>query len=418
MINRENQILSLLSFDRQSLCPWLERRICSLVFLGVLISPEIFSKEAIGAEVDEEDSLKVGAFFSYRFAGLKRRDNSVFHDEAHKDYVDQMYLAPNFKMTSGFDHLVLLEPAFYNERDDPNDLLFRLDQAYIDTSLGPKISLTAGKKVEYRGSGFATNPSDLLNENKDFFDSLEQRQGSEFTRLSFSIVDSTLTLGFIPKVAQNFNDGKLWLTLAGEYFRSDVLLAYTHHKTEKSTTGFSLSRFVADSLELHVDARYQSRQRAPEEQDERRYSRFLQEDPSGYYLVGSRVIFSNRRTLILEGIANESGLADEELAAFHDAKKLRRDSGKVQRPPVRIIGKRYGFLSYQDSDSIAALSTAFSILHNLDDRSSFIYLSLKYQISNLTNIELVPTYFKGKLGQEFGEMPIEDAYYLVLRGRI
>ena len=69
-------------------------------------------------------------------------------------------------------------------------------------------------------------------------------------------------------------------------------------------------KHFGERFELHWDGRYQNRQRSQGKAGEgwREFSSYKIDDPSGYYLAGTRVVISGRRTVILEGI----GLSQED----------------------------------------------------------------------------------------------------------
>jgi hypothetical protein len=365
----------------------------------------------------------------YRLGALKPIKESVYHKEDHGDFADQLYLTLKYSKTYNYVHRVHLEPSFRTIRNNPASWEdYVIEQAFIETEIFTPLLITAGKKTEYEGSGFIVNPSDLLNENKDIFDPVYQSQGVEFTRFKLRTDAFTLGVGMIPRRGRPSNEGRFWGQVSSEIFDIDLRLQLTHHQTEKTTTGLSMQRFFGGSFELHFDGRYQSRQRSPESPGNSyvRFSTYAGEnrtDPtddsaSGYYLGGSRLIFTPRRTLVMEYITNQSGLLPDEFEVFYE--DLRADTektGSVKDPQTKLLGRHYGFASYQDDDSIKSTRLALNLLVNTDDQSSFVSGAVRYYISPITSIELAPTVFKGEKNSEFGEMPFAHAIYLVVRGR-
>lgn len=365
----------------------------------------------------------------YRLGALKPIKESVYHKEDHGDFADQLYLTLKYSKTYNYVHRVHLEPSFRTIRNNPATWEdYVIEQAFVETELFSPLLVTAGKKTEYEGSGFIVNPSDLLNENKDIFDPVYQSQGVEFTRFKIRTDAFTLGIGMIPRRGRPSNEGRFWSQFSTDVLDVDLRLQFTHHQAEKSTTGLSMQRFFGGSFELHFDGRYQSRQRSPDSSGNSavRFSTYAGEDTinpkddaaSGYYLGGSRLIFTPRRTLVMEYITNQSGLLPEEFKVFYD--DLRADTvktGNVKDPPTKLLGRHYGFVSYQDDDSVKSTHLALNLLVNTDDQSSFASGAIRYYMSPITSIELAPTIFKGEPNSEFGEMPFAHAIYLVLRGR-
>ena len=104
----------------------------------------------------------------------------------------------------------------------------------------------------------------------------------------------------------------------------------------------------------------------------------------------------------------------EEFKNYYDGL---RSATTVKDPPTKLLGRHYGFVSFQDDDSLKSTHLALNVLVNTDDQSSFVSSAIRYYITPITSIEFAPTVFKGERDTEFGEMPFAHAIYLVLRGR-
>lgn len=375
------------------------------------------------------ESTKIEPYFLYRIGALKPVEESVFHKAEHGDMADQIYLTLKYTKTYNYLHRVHIEPSFRTMRNNPATWEdFIVEQAFIESELFRPLHVTAGKKTEYEGSGFIVNPSDLLNENKDIFDPVYQSEGVVFTRFKIRLDAFNLGVGYIPRRGQPSNEGRLWSQFSTEVFATDLRIQYTAHASEKSTTGLSAQRFFGGSFELHFDGRYQARQRRVDSagNDYVKYSTYSGADPntqsddaaSGYYLGGTRLIFTPRRTMVFEYISNQSGLLPEEFKSyFGDLRKDKIEREKVRDPQTKLLGRHYGFFSYQDDDSIKSTHLALNVLVNTDDESLFVSSAIRHYVSPITSIELAPTFFKGKPDTEFGEMPFAHAVYLVFRGR-
>lgn len=363
------------------------------------------------------ESTKIEPELTYRMAYLDMRESSAFHKESHQDYLDQLYLNLSFFRDRDLRQEVVLEPTVRTPRGNPNGPLETvIEQGYVRFALGKYLSVTAGRKAEYDGSGFVTNPSDLLNEDRDQFDPLAQKKGKNFSRISFKSGPIGLSIGFIPNLGNRLRTGRLWLQGAAEFWDIDLKVQQTIQETEKSTIGLSASRFFGDHFELHYDGRYQAKQRTAAEQEERDFSSYQRDDSSLYYLGGTRIVFANRRTIILEGIQNQSGLESFELEDYHHYLESQSDDTRPN-PPTRIIGRHYGFFAYQDEGTLSKTALGCSFLVNSDDKSVFSTISAKYTLSPITNVELAPTFFRGHKYSEFGELPFASAVNLIFRGK-
>lgn len=364
---------------------------------------------------------------TYRISSLKPRKKSVYHKVDHVDQADQLYLTFKFMRNYDYRHEVVLEPSLRTYRNNPANWEDPIvEQAYIESALSKHFSFTVGKKLEYEGSGFMVNPSDLLNENKDVFDSLYQKEGVIFSRLRFQNDWGSFSIGAIPKRSQPSTKGKAWLAASSEIFETDLKSQITIQESDKTTIGLSASRFFGDHLEFHTDNRYQRRQRSIGELDWMEYSPYIgtnlqdQKDDTAslFYLVGSRYVIPPRRTLIFEYITNESGLLPADFKRRNEnLRKQAIDTGRVSEPPTRLLGRHYLFFSFQDDDTLDQTHLALTTLYNLDDRSVYATLGAKYTLSPVTSVEFSPNLFPGAIDSEFGEMPFAHAYYLIFRGR-
>jgi hypothetical protein len=295
-----------------------------------------------------------------------------------------------------------------------------IQQGFIESQLaGGLFLLTTGKKVEFDGPGILMNPSDLLNEDKDLIDPLYQREGKFFTRLAISGVAGKVGLGFIPLRAAFAGKGKAWLQGQTQIAGIDLRLQATMQSEDKATTGFSASRFFAgDRLELHVDGRYQSRQRSPGEQRERSFSSFKHLDPSMFVLAGGRFVIAGKRSATIEFMQNQSGLDRKEFRDFLASIEAQDEASNDKKPDSRFLGRTYAFLAFHDEDSLPKTRISASVLQNALDQSTFASVELRRSISPLISLSVNPTFFSGGTDSEFGEMPFSSIIYLQATGRI
>ena len=363
--------------------------------------------------------------FVYRAGGLKRRRNSVFFSSKRdSDYIDQLHLALNFTRSWNWNHLVTLVPAIRTPRTRPADdnVELVIEQAWMQLNLSDAFFVTTGKKTESEGSGFIVNPSDLLNEDKDIFDFLYQREGKVFTRLTARVSStSSVSVGYIPNRGKEADEGRLWLQAGTELFEADVRLQFTQHVKDKGTAGLSVSKFLTDNVEAHFDGRWQRRQRLADDASSaspEMFSAYQHKDSSAFLLAGSRLVVSPKRTLIVEAVQNQSGLLPEEMENYFSELRLRIAGGnEAPEPNTKLIGRRYGFVSWQDEDTVRGLKMSFSTLYNTNDRSAFILAQARWFLSPITSVELAPSFYVGRAFSEFGEMPFGRAIYLIFRGK-
>ena len=373
-------------------------------------------------EPSAEPTSRVRPEVIYRMSSLGRRTSAAFHRASEdKDYIDQLYATLRFESTWEYQDSAVFEAGIRTPRSAPNSPLeVIIQQAFIESQIaGAGLTVTAGKKVEFDGPGILMNPSDLLNEDKDLIDPLYQREGRVFTRISASGSSWKLGVGYIPLRAAMAGRGKAWLQTHAQFWGADLRLQMTSQKEDGITTGFSASRFImADRLEVHLDGRYQANQRSVASQRERAYSTLKPADPSLFALAGARFIVEGKRSVTLEYMHNQSGLTSAEFRDFFAYIRSLDDSNGDKKPDSRFLGRRYAFVAFHDEDSIPKTRLGASVLQNLDDQSIFANIELRRAVSPLIAVALTPTFFTGKSGSEFGEMPFSSIIYLQLTGRI
>ncbi len=380
----------------------------------------LFLYPLANAYASEETGITHHSELIYRQASVQIRPDSVlYREERDRDFADQIYASLALRRTDQYVHQVHLEPAFFTRRDNPGTTEFRLDQAYVVAKLSDSLGLLAGKKVEYRGSGFVLNPSDLLHERKDIIDQLNQREGVVMTRLDWRPTSNwMLGLGFVREVNRDFADAKAWMLIQGTLLDGELIAQVTHQASEKSTVGASYSRFVTDDVEVHGEVKFQSRQRGIALQVERPFSAYEFEDSSLAFLLGTRVVLPARLSLVAEWYQNQSGLAAVETEAFFQHQVDEQQAGRsVADPLTRPIGRNYTFAAIIADQFSKRWRAMLSALTNLDDRSSFASISIKFLPTNIAELAYSPIFFMGEELTEFGEQPASALHYFSVSGR-
>jgi hypothetical protein len=417
------------------------RQIVSTIIFAVSFGPPV-----LGAS--KKKRTQVVPEITYRQAYIEERPESSLRRTTQKNYVDQLYLS--LKLVKTFDYVneVVLEPAVRSPRTDPGaPAEVVVDQGYVSAQVA-KFDFTAGRKAEYEGTGYFVNPSDLLNEDKDLFDPLYQRRGQFFTRARWNFHESwNASLGIIPQTRQAARYAKAWFQTGGEIAETDIRMQYTYNFRELSTFGLSASRFFGDWFELHLDSRYQQRQRGSAQEPERIVfdcesveatrrinSAIIDSKPdyeleclepttgvndgSFYTVLGSRFVLSPKRTIIAEAIQNQGGVTADESEMYYKYVQTERDGSSIEPlPQTRIIGRQYWFAAYQDEETLPRTLFNLAYLYRQDDQSSFLNTELRYTFNPIANVSIVNSQFLGSRYSEFGEAPAEQVTYLIVRGR-
>lgn len=365
----------------------------------------------------------------YRQAGIARRESSPYHRTSNKDFSDQVAIGLKLIRTHKLVNEIVLEPVFRTVKEDPQENEFTIDQAYAKGMRG-KWSLLGGKIAERFGSGFFVNPSDITNEDRDLFDPFYQNQGRSLFRIGYQSGSWSTSLAFIPRQNKNATEGKPWLNLTGLLWDTDINFQATFNKNEKATIGLSLARFFGEVVELHADTKVQqkarSRERAVErtifdceavnsfETNARNQYGFecLSAENDGTTIdsvVGGRLVFSAKRTFIVEGIQNQSGLTREELENYYHYVAASRDIRSQEADnPTRTLGRQYLLIAYQDEDTLPQTQMTLAVINNLADESRFFNPELKWTMNPLLKFSLSYLGYAGKPDTEFGSHPFSD----------
>lgn len=158
-------------------------------------------------------------------------------------------------------------------------------ELYVSLSPKPWLNLLVGKKRITWGSGFAFNPTDLINPPKDPTDPNYQRAGNWLARLEFPFEKFTVSALFAPQAlytqsglpyafmrypsytpatGSDTRDETTHYLVAGRLYAllasTDINLIYTFSNAyqdnfrNKSRLGLSLSRYFFTDYELHLEA--------------------------------------------------------------------------------------------------------------------------------------------------------------------
>jgi hypothetical protein len=170
-----------------------------------------------------------------------------------------------------------MELAYHD--NDAYKPLVATNELYASWSPAPWLNLLAGKKRIVWGSGFAFNPTDLVNPPKDPTDPNFQRAGAWLARVELPFEKFTISALAAPSVLYSSNglpyqvllypdyhktDNDLHYLLAARlytlFYNADISLMafwtnqYNDAFKNELRLGFSFSRYFFTDYELHIDA--------------------------------------------------------------------------------------------------------------------------------------------------------------------
>lgn len=281
--------------------------------------------------------------------------------------------------------------------DDNPAYRLALNELYVNGEPTTGFQYTAGKKRVLWGTGFAANPTDLLNPAKNPLDPTYERRGAWLLQGEYVQEKQTFALVFAPEVLEDKNTlptdvgvlrdpdgarrmhsltGLRWYSLVGE---ADVnLIAYysNRFKNQKASAlsgGASWSQIataISKQLETHAEVivRQGSDRPLPDGT-----SRLESDDVFFRSLVGMRYDFDNESSLVFEYLYQSDGDSVDDLQSRLQrgfaAARLSRSATVAL--PAQIAMRNTLFLNYQRYKINDDAFLSWAIAHNPHDHSGF-----------------------------------------------
>ncbi|WP_224361155.1 hypothetical protein [Hyalangium versicolor] len=326
-----------------------------------------------------------------------------------------------------------------------------LSELYLSHEVVPALHLLAGKKRILWGSGWAYNPTDLLNPPKDPTDPSSQRVGAYMVRVEVPLEKYTFTFVASPAVLEQESGLPRSLLVYPDWDRRDreahYLLAarayalvanadlnlmlfqsnlYGDAFEDKTRLGFSFSRYFFDDYELHLEAlvgRGSARSYpTPGCLDDAPAAAacFLEGKPlistrrldekrlRPHILVGTRYQFTDESLLSVEYLYQADGLKRSEfqsvvngLSLLSTASELGFDTSQVLGQllggteaglPLRFrfvpISRHYAFVTFQKPKIRDDFTVSASLIANLGDLSGMLAPSVAWSTTEWLTLTL------------------------------
>lgn len=300
-----------------------------------------------------------------------------------------------------------------------------LNEAYFFYELTPEYQFTLGKKRILWGSGFASNPTDVLNPGKNVLDPTLERRGSWLLQAERIQEKTTIAAFFAPGVEEDKNTlpknilsykaanstseykhfltGARWYQLVGNADINVMLFHSERYKDEAGSNwkyGASWSQSllqISKQLEGHAEILLQKG-------SQRTSSDFLSRAESSAWhlnlLIGSRYDFDNESALIVEFFRQSDGDSRSDLKSrlgrvMALSRNLRPAPGQpaaavslsfnipgtfagasasqseTSRAVSSLSQQNYLFANWQRYKFTDDLLLSWSVVHNLHDSSGF-----------------------------------------------
>lgn len=326
-----------------------------------------------------------------------------------------------------------------------------LSELYVSHEVKPTLHLLVGKKRILWGSGWAYNPTDLLNPPKDPTDPSSQRVGAYMLRVEVPLEKYTFSLVASPAVLEQDSglprallvypeskklDRKLHYLVAARAYalvaNADLNLMlfqsnlYGDAFENKTRLGFSFSRYFFNDYELHLEAlvgRGSDRNyptpgcldgaesaaacfRTGEPLVSQR--RLDEKRLRPHILVGTRYQFSDESLLSAEYLYQADGLQRSEfqglvngLSLLSVARELGLDTSELQGQllggteeglPQRFrfvpISRHYAFITFQKPKIRDDFTVSASVIASLSDLSTLLAPSIAWSTTEWMTLTL------------------------------
>jgi hypothetical protein len=326
-----------------------------------------------------------------------------------------------------------------------------LSELYLSHEVVPALHLLAGKKRVLWGSGWAYNPTDLLNPPKDPTDPTSQRVGAYMLRVEVPLENYTFTLLASPAVlaqesglprallvhpSWNQRDDELHYLVAARAYAlvadSDLNLMIFHSNLyrdafeNKTRLGFSFSRYFFEDYELHVEGlvgRGSARNYPTPgclDSLETAVGCVTRGEPlvsrrridegrlRPRIIVGTRYMFSDESLLSAEYLYQGDGLKRSEFQDVVNGLSLLRAARELGVDPEQVTGallggpeeglpqrfrfeplvRHYAFLSFQKPKIRDDFTVAATLVTNLQDFSGLLAPSVTWSTTEWVTLTL------------------------------
>lgn len=313
------------------------------------------------------------------------------------------------------------------------DSTTRLDVSELNFnySVTPWLDLTLGRKIERWGTGYAWNPTGVVNPRKDPTDPGDRRslyRGVDMLSADLFLKGWDITLLGAPEISWSGQGGR-HLRSAGWAARAYKLvhgvdLAFTASGGNglPDSQGLSLARVFGNALELHGEAAYISDSvrllpRAGGLMPVRR--------PHAEVLLGGQYTFQNNLNLVAEFYHAGQGLSEREwrdLGAFTRSAALDLQRGdpaplalaNAQFTPLGM-SKDYAFLRALWPIRLRKLELETIVISSLRDGSSALRPGLTWRPRPDWEFYCIYTEFIGNARTDFGHIPIRRSADIGIR---
>ena len=308
---------------------------------------------------------------------------------------------------------------------------FDVNELNFNYSVSSWLDLTVGRKIERWGTGYAWNPTGVVNPRKDPTDPNDRRslyRGVDMISADLFLKGWDISLLGVPEVSWSAKNGRRLLT-TGWAMRAyklikgtDVAFTASGGNGLPNSQGLSLARVFGNALELHGEAAYisDSVRLLP-----RNDGLVPVRRPHAEVLLGGQYTFRNNVNLVAEFYHTGQGLSEREwrdLGGFTQNAALdiqRGDPGPLALANAQFtplgMSKDYAFLRVLWPIRLRKVELETIVISSLRDASSAIRPGITWRVRPNLNFYCIYTEFVGNARTDFGHIPIRRSADIGIR---
>jgi len=318
-----------------------------------------------------------------------------------------------------------------NEWQHDASFKFEVDELSFQYSVTSWLDLRIGRQIERWGTGYAWNPTGVVNPRKNPADPNDRRnalRGVDMVAADILAKGWQITLLGTPEIAWTGKDGRHllstgWAARAYRLIkRTDVALTASGGNGLPNSEGLSLARVFGNSLELHGEAAYFSDtvRFLPREQ-------FLvaTRRPHTEVLLGGQYTFRGNVNVVGELYHAGQGLSGREWNDFRGFVGSAQQSllngnpadfilASAQFTPLEM-SKNYSFLRVAAPLPFQKLQLETIVITSLRDGSSLVRPGISRRIGSNWSVYCIYSQFTGSAGTEFGNIQIRRSTDIGIR---
>ena len=308
---------------------------------------------------------------------------------------------------------------------------FDVSELSFKYSVVPWLDLRVGRKIERWGTGYAWNPTGVVNPRKNPSDPGDRRsrfRGVDMLAADIFVKGWDITLLGTPEIAWK-NTGRRRLRSTGWAARAyrlikgtDVAFTASGGNGLPNSQGISLARVFGNALELHGEAAYISDT-----------VRFLPRGtglaavrrPHAEVLIGGQYTFRNNVNIVGEFYHAGQGLSGRDRAAYRSfagsayeelagGNPLPFMAANAHFEPLQM-SKNYTFVRVLWPIRLNRIESETIVITSLDDGSSLVQPGIRWRIGSNWSVYCIYREFLGNARTEFGHIQIRRSADIGIR---